>query len=108
MEWTIMPRSRYGNGTENWKVNGTKTLWTHINNPMLQVRIRKAAHPAAAVKYIVLHNHPAPKGTVIDQPVDYAKTMIEARRYATKHLKHWNNPWQWASDPDFGKRGKQG
>lgn len=102
-----MASARYG----NWKyTNDTRTLkrWQHINHPNLRVDIRLNHDPKIKAKYVVFHNHPGQRGRVVEQPVDPADTMAEALVYAKKHMKHWDNPWLWASDPDFGKRGKRG
>lgn len=105
-----MPRSRYGNGTENWNVDedGIRITWTHKNNPNLRVEIRRNPDTRIHYKYRISHIHPGPKGTVFIQPFEFRNNMADARKLVKMHLKHWNNPWQWASDPDFGKRGKQG
>lgn len=107
-----MPRSQYGNGTENWnrKTESGVTRWVHKNYPGMQVILTNNVNPATIkdYKYLIIHWHPASRGTFIQQPFERTKTMAEAMKKVKTHLKHWNNPFLWSSDPDFGKRGKQG
>ncbi len=94
----------FGSGTENWKSNAEKTQWRHIGSPHMRVIIRPNHNKAVKAKYEISHTHPGPRGAILPQSPEYAKTMVEARKMAKVHLKHWNNPLLWAKDPDFGKR----
>jgi hypothetical protein len=93
---------------DNWTENAAKTVWKHKYNNLLQVLILPNRGVRPASRYIVIHYHPGPRGTVILQPSDHANSMVEARKKARMHMKHWNDPKKWQSDPDFGKRGKVG
>jgi hypothetical protein len=98
----------FGSGTENWNKEDDlpiQIIWTHINNHHLRVVIRRNPDRTHPEKYRVSHLHPGPRGAVIIQPFEYVRTLAEAYKKAKVHLKHWNNPFKWASDPDFGKRG---
>ena len=87
---------RFGTGIENWKPNSDKTIWVHKNNPEMKVFIRpntNRTHNKA--KYQVYHTEYAGRGKIVSAPYDYCATMVSARKEATRHLKQWNNPWNW-------------
>jgi hypothetical protein len=92
--------------TDNWKENATKMVWTHKSNPHLKVMIVPNHGVKPLTKYIVVHYHPGTEGIVVPQPFEHTSSMAYARKLVRVHLKHWNDPKKWRSDPDFGKRGK--
>jgi hypothetical protein len=95
--------SLYTDEVSNWNQNRKGSKWTHKNNPEIVVEIIKNESKDKRGKYIIFHAHPGPRGSAIPQKFEYADTIQEARKKVIPHLKHWNNPWKWAEDPDFGK-----
>lgn len=85
----------FGTGIENWKPNQDKTVWVHKNNNKMHVFIRENAYSKIKAKYQIYHTEYGGKGAIISAPYDYAKTMVDARKIARKHLTRWNNPLQW-------------
>lgn len=86
---------RYGTGIENWKPNSDKTVFVHKNNSEMRVFIRPNTSINSKYKYQIYHTEYGGRGAIISAPFDYAKTMVEARKIARKHLTQWNNPLMW-------------
>jgi len=86
---------KFGTGIDNWKPNSDKTVWIHKNNSEMKVFIRPNTNVNSKDKYQIYHTEYGGRGAIISSPYDYAKTMVEARKIARKHLTRWNNPWQW-------------
>lgn len=91
--------------TDNWNANKTKMIYTHKKDPNVFVLIRKNLDNYP--KYLVFHAHPGPERTITQEP-EGALTMASARKKAEMHMKHWNDPTKWKSDPDYGKVGQRG
>lgn len=96
---------------DNWIEKRTKNggvNWAHKNHINLQVIIQRNTNPMIGPKYFVLHYHPGPGASVVKQLPEYASTLAGAMLLARPHLKHWNDPRKWKSDPDYGKMGQRG
>ena len=84
---------KFGTGTENWKPNKDKTVWTHKNNSEMKVFIRPNA--SGGLKYQIYHTEYGGRGAIHSAPYEYANSMVEARKVARKRLEQWNNPLSW-------------
>lgn len=95
---------------DKWKQKNTahQKTWVHKHHVNVRVIIKRNFDRLIGAKYIVLHYHPGPGGSVVKQPPEYTNTMADAEKRAYKHLRHWNDPSKWPGDSDFGKIGAAG
>jgi hypothetical protein len=88
--------------TDNWTKkrvsNGTR--WIHNSNHRVTVELYRLEDPK---RLWVYHHHPAPYGRVVLQDPEIFKELKGAMKSVEMHLKHWNDPKKWKTDPDYGK-----
>jgi hypothetical protein len=91
--------------SNNWikTVKGRETVWAHTTNPKMTVQLIVLLSNLGKNEYFIFHMHPAPGGHVIIQKPEHTPNEKTAYKKIEMHLKHWNDPKKWKTDPDYGK-----